>query len=472
MIITRFPPSPTGDLHIGGVRVALYNWLMARKDADGQFILRIEDTDTEREKTDAVAGIIEGMQWLGLNWDQGPIFQTDRFERYAEVVQLLLAQDKAYPCYCSRQRLDSLRAQQMANKEKPKYDSHCRDNPQARIDGEAQGIQPVIRFKNPTQGEVVWQDLVHGEIRFANAELDDLVIQRPGGAPTYNFCVVVDDIDMSMTHVVRGDDHINNTPRQINIFKALNKPVPQFGHIGMILGDDGKKLSKRHGAASVLAFRDAGYLPQAVLNYLVRLGWSHGDQELFSIKEMIELFDIRDANKSASTFNTEKLNWLNQHYMKTLPAAMIAPALAQHYKKQGIDSGDADLTAIVPYYAERAKTLVEMAEQTRWLFVTPSEYPAKTAKKAFHAQAATYLQAVADKVSALTHWQQQDLHHCVEQVVEEHAVGFGKVGMPLRLALTGGQPSPNLDEIMLLLGKEKTLSAIQAGIVYLQARSA
>lgn len=466
MTVTRFPPSPTGDLHIGGVRTALYNWLMARQ-ADGKFVLRIEDTDTEREKTDAVAGIIEGMTWLGLNWDEGPIFQTDRFERYAEVVQQLLDEGKAYPCYCSRERLDTLREQQMANKEKPKYDGHCRDNPQAKIDGEAAGIKPVIRFKNPTDGDVVWQDLVHNEIRFSNAELDDLIIQRPNGAPTYNFCVVVDDVDMGMTHVVRGDDHINNTPRQINIFNALGATVPQFGHVGMILGDDGKKLSKRHGASSVLAFRDAGYLPQAVLNYLVRLGWSHGDQEVFSVEEMLEKFAITDVNKSASAFNTEKLNWLNQQYMKDLPAENLVEGLAYQYQRLGIDTGDYPLTHVVPYYAERAKTLKEMAEQTDWLFSTPSDYPAKAAKKAFHADAVTYLQAVADKLHALTMWEQSALHDVVADTVAEYDVGFGKVGMPLRLALTGGKPSPNIDEIMLLLGKEKTLAAIAAAIGHL-----
>lgn len=467
MTVTRFPPSPTGDLHIGGVRTALYNWLVARHH-HGKFILRIEDTDTEREKTDAVSGIIEGMDWLGLDYDAGPIFQTDRYPRYAEVVQTLLAHNKAYPCYCSRERLDAVREQQMQNKQKPKYDGHCRDNKQAKIDGEAAGISPVIRFKNPLDGDVIWHDLVHGELKFANAELDDLVIQRPSGAPTYNFCVVVDDIDMAMTHVIRGDDHINNTPRQINIFKALDAAVPQFGHVGMILGDDGKKLSKRHGAASVLQFREAGYLPAAVLNYLVRLGWSYGDQEIFSLDEMIQLFDITAVNKSASVFNTEKLNWLNQHYMKTLSPASFVADLAYHYQQLGIDTQDYDLTAIIPYYAERAKTLREMAEQSHWLFQTPSDYPEKAAKKAFHAEAATYLQAIADKVSVLSDWQQESLHDIVAQTVAEFEVGFGKVGMPLRLALTGGKPSPNLDEILWLLGKERTLAAITAALAYLQ----
>ncbi|PIE45751.1 MAG: glutamate--tRNA ligase [Gammaproteobacteria bacterium] len=468
MTVTRFPPSPTGDLHIGGVRTALYNWLLARHNK-GKFVLRIEDTDTEREKSDAVAGIIEGMQWLGLDWDEGPIFQTDRFDRYAEVVQQLLDEDKAYPCYCSHERLDAVRERQMANKEKPKYDGHCRDNPQAKIDGESGGIQPVIRFKNPTEGVVLWNDLVHGELHFANSELDDLVIQRSNGAPTYNFCVVVDDIDMGMTHVVRGDDHINNTPRQINIFNALGYPVPKFGHVGMILGSDGKKLSKRHGASSVLEFRRAGYLPEAVLNYLVRLGWSHGDQEIFSVEEMIETFSIEKVNKSASTFNTEKLNWLNQHYMKSMPATELVGDLAYQYQQLDVDCGDADLAAIIPFYTERSKTLRDMAGNSVWLFKTPSQYPAKAAKKAFHANAVTYLQAIADKLSGLASWEREKLHEVVADTVAEYGVGFGKVGMPLRLALTGGKPSPNIDDIMWLLGRAKTLKAIDAAMSYIHS---
>lgn len=470
MTVTRFPPSPTGDLHIGGVRTALYNWLMARQAPDGEFVLRIEDTDTEREKDDAVAGIIAGMQWLGLTWDKGPFFQTERLQRYSEVVQQLLAEDKAYPCYCSRERLDKLRERQLANKEKPKYDGYCRDNPQARIAGEAAGIKPVIRFKNPLHGNVVWQDLVHGKISIANAELDDLVIQRSNGTPTYNFCVVVDDIDMGITHVVRGDDHINNTPRQINIFKALGYELPKFGHVGMILGDDGKKLSKRHGASSVLAFKDAGYLPQALLNYLLRLGWSHGDQELFSLQEMLEHFRIEEVNKAASAFDTEKLNWLNQQYMKSLPPEQVLPSLRYQYQRLGIATGDYPLEDLIPYYAERAKTLLDMAQQTDWLFTTPTTYPSKAAKKAFHATAADYLQAVMDKLQRLEDWQQSALHDSVSEVVDEKQVGFGKVGMPLRLALTGGKPSPNIDEIMLLLGKDKTLAAIQTALNHLASQ--
>lgn len=472
MIITRFPPSPTGDLHIGSIRTALYNWLMARQ-ANGKLILRIEDTDTEREKEGAIDGILEGMAWLGLDYDEGPYYQTERYDRYAEVVQQLLDAGKAYYCFHTREELDAVREQQMANKEKPKAPRTYRDLPLAEALEKKRTVAqlPVVRFKTPLDGTVSWTDLVIGDITFNNEELDDLVIQRPDGSPTYNFCVVVDDIDMGMTHVVRGDDHINNTARQIHIFEALGagkeKNVPTFGHVPMILGDDGKKLSKRHGAASVLAFRDAGYLPQAVKNYLVRLGWSHGDQEVFSEAEMLELFNIENVNKAASAFNTEKLNWLNQYYMKASEPATLVPLLKHQYDLFGVDTGDYDVAKIIPYYVERAKTLKEMAEQTTWLFQTPTEYPAKPAKKAFHADAGKFLQATADKLNALDGWTQDALHGVIEQVVEENDVGFGKVGMPLRLALTGGAPSPNLDEILLLLGKEKALKAIEHAVGYL-----
>ncbi len=464
MLITRFPPSPTGDLHIGGVRTALYSWLMVQKN-NGKFILRIEDTDTKREKENAVAGIIEGLTWLGLDYDEGPIFQTDRFERYFQMTQKLIREDKAYPCYCSKQRLESLRNQQIKDKEKPKYDGHCRDNQTVEI--EKQGIVPVIRFKNPTTGDVIWDDLVHGEIKISNNELDDLIIQRSDGTPTYNFCVVVDDIDMEMTHIIRGDDHINNTPRQINIFKAFGVKVPLFGHVGMILGDDGKRLSKRHGAAGVLEYRDAGYLPNAVLNYLVRLGWSYKDKEVFSIAEMIELFDIKDVNKAASTFNTEKLNWLNQQYIKGTHPSKLVSGLAYQYNKLNINTNDYDLTRVIPHYAERAKTLKEMAEQTTWIFSKVVSYPEKQVKKAFHNDAKKYLEIVKTKLEALANWEQQHLHNVIITVVEENEVGFGKVGMPLRLALTGGKPSPSIDDIMLLLGKEKTINAISNAISFL-----
>ena len=314
---TRFAPSPTGYLHVGGARTALYSWLHA-KSQGGEFVLRIEDTDLERSTQEAVDAILEGMKWAGLDWDEGPYFQTQRFDRYNELVDQLLAEDKAYKCYCSRERLDELREKQMAAKESPRYDGKC-----SHGDIVDTGADYVVRFRNPKSGSVIVDDKIRGKVEFANTELDDLIIRRTDGSPTYNFCVVVDDWDMGITNVVRGEDHLNNTPRQINILKALGAPVPEYAHVAMILGDDGAKLSKRHGAVGVMQYRDDGYLPEALLNYLVRLGWSHGDQEIFSTEEMIKLFSLDAVNKAPSAFNTEKLQWVNQHYIKTLAPEYI-----------------------------------------------------------------------------------------------------------------------------------------------------
>ena len=321
-IKTRFAPSPTGYLHIGGARTALFSWLYARKHG-GKFVLRIEDTDLERSTVESVNAILEGMTWLGLEYDEGPFFQTQRFDRYKEVIKQLLDEGKAYRCYCTKDELEAMRNEQMANKQKPRYDGRCRTRSEPR-----EGVEPVIRFRNPTEGAVVVDDLVRGKVVFQNSELDDLIIARGDGTPTYNLVVVVDDLEMGIDYVIRGDDHLNNTPRQINILKALGAEPPRYAHVPMILGEDGKRLSKRHGAVSVMQYRDDGYLPEAVLNYLVRLGWSHGDQEIFSIGEMVELFDVADINNSASTFNTSKLLWLNQHYIKTLDAAHVAHHLS------------------------------------------------------------------------------------------------------------------------------------------------
>ncbi|MGB1581667.1 MAG: glutamate--tRNA ligase, partial [Nevskiales bacterium] len=316
-LTTRFAPSPTGYLHVGGARTALYSWLYARHHG-GRFVLRIEDTDRERSTPESIQAILDGMAWLGLDSDAEPVYQTQRFDRYAEVMQKLLDEGKAYRCYCTREEIDEMREQAMARKEKPRYDGRCRDRSEPR-----EGVEPVIRFKNPTEGEVVINDLVRGEIRIRNTELDDLIIARSDGTPTYNFVVVVDDADMGITHVIRGDDHINNTPRQINILEAIGAEPPAYAHLPMILGSDGKRLSKRHGAVSVLAYRDEGYLPQALLNYLLRLGWSHGDQEVFSREEMIELFDLKAVQKAAASFDPDKLNWLNQQHMMSLPPAEV-----------------------------------------------------------------------------------------------------------------------------------------------------
>ncbi|HPE74386.1 MAG TPA: glutamate--tRNA ligase, partial [Candidatus Competibacter sp.] len=335
MVKTRFAPSPTGYLHIGGARTALFSWLYARRHG-GPFVLRVEDTDLERSTPEAVNAILEGMNWLGLDYDEGPFYQTQRFDRYREVLQQLLREGKAYYCYCTREELEALRAEQMAHKIKPRYDGRHRDYQGAP----REGVEPVVRFKNPIDGEVVVEDLIRGKIVFQNAELDDLIIARADGTPTYNFCVVVDDMDMGITHVIRGDDHINNSPRQINILKALGASAPRYAHVPMILGPDGQKLSKRHGAASVMEYRDMGYLPEAVLNYLVRLGWSHGDQEIFSLDEMTELFDLDDCNKAPSAINPSKLIWLNKHYLKTLDPIHVARHLSWHLGQLGIDPSE------------------------------------------------------------------------------------------------------------------------------------
>src|SRR5271169_615530 len=373
---TRFAPSPTGFLHIGGLRTALFCWLYARHHA-GQFILRIEDTDLERSTALAIQQILDGLEWAGLIHDEGPFYQTKRFERYKEVIEEMLASGTAYLCYCSKEKLEQMRAEQTARGEKPRYDGRWRE----RTDS-LPGVSPVVRFKNPVAGEVVVDDVVHGPVVFQNTELDDLIIARSDGTPTYNFCVVVDDMDMQITHVIRGDDHLNNTPRQLNMLLALGQRPPVYAHLPMILGPDGAKLSKRHGAVSVLQYRDEGYLPEAVLNYLVRLGWSHGDQEFFSIEEMTRLFDITDVNKSASAFNVDKLTWLNQQHMMRAPAARIVPVLRWHLEREGIQAADeAQLEHIVVSQRERAKTVREMAANSVFFFRAPTAYDEKAVRK-------------------------------------------------------------------------------------------
>ena len=377
-VVTRFAPSPTGYLHVGGARTALYSWLYAQR-MGGEFVLRIEDTDIERSTQEAIDAILEGMEWLGLSWDKGPYYQTKRFERYKELVGELLEKGEAYRCFCSKERLDELRDGQEERGEKRRYDGHCRNLTADQIDV----TKPhVIRFKNPLDGSVVFDDNIRGPIEVSNEELDDLIIARTDGTPTYNFCVVIDDWDMGVTHVVRGEDHINNTPRQINILKALGAPIPEYGHVSMILGDDGKKLSKRHGAVSVMQYRDDGYLPEAVMNYLVRLGWSHGDQEVFTLEEMKSLFTLEEVSKSASAFNTEKLNWLNQHYMKNSDPAHVAKYLQWHMDDQGINTASGpSLESVIAIQAERVKTLKELAQISRYFYEDFDALDEKAAKK-------------------------------------------------------------------------------------------
>ncbi|MGR6958078.1 glutamate--tRNA ligase, partial [Klebsiella aerogenes] len=376
-IKTRFAPSPTGYLHVGGARTALYSWLFSRHNK-GEFVLRIEDTDLERSTQPAIDAIMDGMNWLNLNWDEGPYYQTKRFDRYNQVIDQMLAAGTAYRCYCSKERLEKLREDQMAKGEKPRYDGCCRHGDHNHTPDEPH----VVRFLNPQEGSVIFDDKIRGPIEFSNQELDDLIIRRTDGSPTYNFCVVIDDWDMEITHVIRGEDHINNTPRQINILKALGAPVPEYAHVSMILGDDGKKLSKRYNAVSVMQYRDDGYLPEALLNYLVRLGWSHGDQEIFSIDEMIKDFTLEAISKSASAFNTDKLLWLNHHYINTLPAEQVAVHLDWHIKQQNIDTSNGpSLVELIKLLGERCKTLKEMAESCHYFYVDFDGFEETAAKK-------------------------------------------------------------------------------------------
>ena len=464
-IRTRFAPSPTGFLHIGGARTALFSWLYARKHG-GKFVLRIEDTDLERSTEESVNAILEGMTWLGLDYDEGPFYQTHRFDRYNEVIQKLMDDGHAYRCNCSKERLEKLREQQMANKEKPRYDGCCRNK-------EISADEPhVIRFRNPLEGSVVIDDLIRGKVVFQNNELDDLIIRRTDGSPTYNLTVVVDDKDMDITHVVRGDDHINNTPRQINILKAMGADTPIYAHVPMILGEDGSRLSKRHGATSVVAYRDMGYLPEALLNYLVRLGWSSGDQEIFSTDEMIELFDVEDVNKAASTFNPEKLLWLNQQYLKSDTSERVAHLLSVHMGELGIDPSEGPhLHEVVEAQRERAKTLIELAEISQFFYKDFDAFNEDMAKKQLKADSAAPLKLAKEKLAALDDWNQENIHAMIHGVAEELDVKMGKVGMPLRVAVTGGQPSPGLDLTVYLIGKDACLRRLDMALAYIEARA-
>ncbi len=462
---TRFAPSPTGYLHIGGARTALFNWLYARKHG-GQFILRIEDTDRERSTRESVNAILESMAWLGLDYEEGPYFQSERFDRYREIIQRLLDEGKAYYCYCTKEELEEMRQRQMERKEKPRYDGRCRHRREPRP-----GIEPVVRFRNPDTGEVVIEDLVRGRVVFANRELDDLIIARSDGTPTYNLTVVVDDLDMRITHVIRGDDHLNNTPRQINIMRALDADPPRYAHIPMILGEDGTRLSKRHGAVSVLEYRDRGYLPEALLNYLVRLGWAHGDQEIFSIDEMIHLFDLKDINKSASTFNPTKLLWLNHYYLMHSNPLHVAHHLRWHLGRLGIDPAQEqgpDLVDLVLALRERSKTLEEMAQSSAMFYRDFTSYDEQAAAKYLIREALAALQALYEQFRQLDDWDQEKLHQIVVATAEALGQKLGKIAQPLRVALTGAAVSPPIDVTLYLLGREKTLARIARAIDYIQ----
>jgi glutamyl-tRNA synthetase len=449
-VVTRFAPSPTGLLHIGGVRTALFSWLYARHHG-GRFLLRVEDTDRERSTEQALQVILDGMRWLGLDHDGEVQYQTRRYDRYRAVAQQMLAAGQAYRCYCSKDELEAMRFAQVAARQKPRYDGRCRTRT-----APVPGIEPVIRFRNPDAGEVVVEDLVHGAVAFQNSELDDLIIVRSDGNPTYNFCVVVDDMDMGVTHVVRGDDHLNNTPRQMNMLRALGAAVPVYAHVPMILGADGTKLSKRHGAVSVLQYQDEGYLPDALLNYLVRLGWSHGDQEVFTRQQMIDAFDIRDVNKAAAAFNGDKLLWLNQQHMMQAPLATLAAGLRQQLARLGVEAADQSLLeGVANAQRERAKTLREMAQNSLYFFGDFAQYEQKAASKHLGPETVPLLAALRAAFADMPDWEAGTIHQAINAVAERFGVGLGKVAQPLRVAVTGGGVSPPIDITVALLGRTR-----------------
>lgn len=464
---TRFAPSPTGFLHIGGARTALFSWAFAKKHG-GQFILRIEDTDVARSTPEAVQAILDGMQWLGLDYDEGPFYQMQRMDRYKQVIQTMLNVGSAYYCYSSKEELEALREYQMANKLKPRYDGKWRPESGKLLPTPPQDILPVIRFKNPKEGVVAWDDLVKGRIEIANNELDDLIIARADGTPTYNFCVVVDDSDMGITQVIRGDDHVNNTPRQINMLKALaeidaNIKVPQYAHLSMILGGDGQKLSKRHGAVSVMQYDEDGYLPEAVINYLARLGWSHGDEEVFSKQQFAQWFDLDHITPSAAQFNTEKLNWLNAHYIKQADIDYLVTDISKRLNQLNVDiTEQVSLSAAIHLYKERANTLNELASSVAYFYQRPVIDTIAAEKHL----TADIKPIIANLAHALKHvdWQAETIHHEIETAVTQNGLKFPKVAMPLRVILTGIAQSPSIDQVMALLGKDEVLARIDLAL--------
>lgn len=460
---TRFAPSPTGYLHIGGARTALYCWLEARR-RGGQFILRIEDTDRERSTQAAIDAILQAMDWLGLDYDEGPIYQTHRLDRYREVAEQMVAAGSAYYAYEAKDELEAMREKAMAAGEKPRYNGAYRDRNEPYRDDPNR----VIRFRNPLDGTVAWDDKVKGRIEIANSELDDLVIFRSDGYPTYNFAVVVDDLDMGITDVVRGDDHVNNTPRQINIYRALGADVPHFAHLPMILDPEGAKLSKRTGAADVMQYRDMGYLPHALLNYLVRLGWSHGDQEIFSIAEMTQLFDLKDVNAKASRLDPAKLGWLNQQYLKSDDPVDVAKHLEWHLHAQGYDLAKGPKAAdIVVALRDRVQTLKEMAERSAVWFHPLTQYDDAAVAKHLTGAARAPLAEARDRLAQLPAWSADSVSQALHATAEALGIGMGKVAQPMRVAITGTQVSPDISHTVYLAGQAEALSRIDAALAKL-----
>ena len=457
-VVTRFAPSPTGYLHIGGARTALFSCAYAKRH-QGQFILRIEDTDIERSTPEAVEAIMDGMTWLHLDFDEGPIYQTKRMAVYKQYIDQLIKEDKAYLCYSSKEELEVLRESQMKAGLKPKYDGKWRPEPGKSLPPTPKNIQPVVRFKNPTSGVVSWHDLVKGEITIANEELDDLVIARGDGTPTYNFCVVIDDWEMKVTHVIRGDDHINNTPRQINLLKALNANIPAYAHLSMILGDDGQKLSKRHGAVSVMQYFDQGYLPEAILNYLARLGWSHGDDEIFSMTDFCQWFDLDHITSSSAQFNTEKLDWINSHYIKTLPLDRISSAIEPYLKKVVHTPIDQNLlTSAIDIHRERANHLTNLAKDIAYIFEVQKPNQ-QDFEKHINAEALELIKSFQGSLNKID-WTKEAIHNVMNEVVTLHAIKFPKLAMPLRVLLTGIAQSPSIDAVMAILGRDETMKRL------------
>lgn len=460
VIRTRFAPSPTGFLHIGGARTALFSWAYAKKHG-GKFILRIEDTDVERSTPAAVQAILDGMHWLGLDYDEGPFYQMQRMDTYKKVLQSMLDNGTAYHCYCSKEELDTLRESQMQQGLKPRYDGRWRPEPGKTLPSISPGIAPTVRFKNPQTGVVGWNDLVKGRIEIANAELDDLIIARADGTPTYNFCVVVDDYEMGITQVIRGDDHVNNTPRQINMLMALGAAIPQYAHLSMILGDDGQKLSKRHGAVSVMQYHEDGYLKEAVLNYLARLGWSHGDAEIFNMQQFCEWFDLDNITPSAAQFNTEKLNWLNAHYIKESSLDALALDIAKRLAKINVNvQASPDLNTVLNLYRERANNLNQLASDVAYFYALP-QASAADIEKHITPEIKPAMKKLQQQL-ANTEWTAEAIHHAINAIVTESGLKFPKLAMPLRVMLTGIAQSPSIDQVMAILSKQEVLARIQA----------
>jgi glutamyl-tRNA synthetase len=465
---TRFAPSPTGFLHIGGARTALYSWAFARHHG-GTFILRIEDTDVERSTPEAVQAILDGMAWLDLAHDEGPFYQMQRMDRYREVIRQMLEQGTAYRCYCSREELDTMRAEQEARGLKPRYDGRWRPEPGRTLPAPPAGVDPVVRFRNPSDGSVVWDDLIKGPIEIANAELDDLIIARSDGTPTYNFCVVVDDRDMRITHVIRGDDHVNNTPRQINILAALGGPLPRYGHVPMIHGPDGQKLSKRHGAVSVMQYDDDGYLPEAVINYLARLGWSHGDEEIFSRAQFVEWFDGAHVSRSPARFDFEKLGWLNNQYLKAADDTRLAALVAPRLVARGV-AGDApghayvDLPAVCALLKDRAVTLNEIADLAVMFYVEPHPH-AEGLSEHLKPEARPALRAFADGCASID-WTREQIATLIKSTVSAHKLKMPQFGMPMRVLVFGRTQTPALEAVLALMPRHVVLHRIAAGLAH------